>query len=67
LSKFLSKNKSILVVKILTSFGRGMKVFTAGVLPGNGIPDTVFSVMEQNGYHLSHKKPVDAPSVLSVS
>ena len=51
--------RSRMAMEILTSFGRGMKVFTAGVLPGNGIPDTVFSVMEQNGYHLSHKKPVD--------
>ena len=46
--------RSRMAMEILTSFGRGMKVFTAGVLPGNGIPDTVFSVMEQNGYHLSH-------------
>lgn len=47
--------RSRMAMEILTSFGRGMKVFTAGVLPGNGIPDAVFSVMEQNGYHLSHK------------
>ena len=39
--------RSRMAMEILTSFGRGMKVFT------------VFSVMEQNGYHLSHKKPVD--------
>ena len=38
--------RSRMAMEILTSFGRGMKVFTAGVLPGNGIPDTVFSVME---------------------
>ena len=35
--------RSRMAMEILTSFGRGMKVFTAGVLPGNGIPDTVFS------------------------
>ena len=39
--------RSRMAMEILTSFGRGMKVFTAGVLPGNGIPDTVFSVMGQ--------------------
>lgn len=47
--------RSRMAMEILTSFGRGMKVFTAGVLPGNGIPDTVFSVMEQNGYHCPTK------------
>ena len=31
--------RSRMAMEILTSFGRGMKVFTAGVLPGNGIPD----------------------------
>ena len=41
--------RSRMAMEILTSFGRGMKVFTAGVLPGNGIPDTVFSLREQNG------------------
>ena len=35
--------RSRMAMEILTSFGRGMKVFTAGVLPGNGIPDTVYS------------------------
>lgn len=57
--------RSRMAMEILTSFGRGMKVFTAGVLPGNGIPDTVFSVMEQNGYHLSHKKACGCGAVLS--
>lgn len=51
--------RSRMALEILSSFGRGMKIFTAGVLPGTSVPDAVYRVMEQNGYALSHKKACD--------
>ena len=51
--------RSRMAQEILNSFGRGMKIDTAGVLPGNYIPDAVGCVMEQNGMSISRKKPCD--------
>lgn len=49
--------RSRIAQEILSSFGRGMKIATAGVMVGNCVPDAVCNVMEQNGYSLSRKKP----------
>lgn len=51
--------RSRMAQEILNSFGRGMRIFTAGVLTGNGVPDAVCTVMEQNGYDLMRRKPCD--------
>ena len=50
--------RSRMAQEILNSFGRGMKISTAGVLVGNSVPDVVCLVMEQNGYDFSRRKPV---------
>ena len=42
--------RSRMAQEILNSFGRGMKISTAGILAGNSVPDVVCQVMEQNGY-----------------
>lgn len=49
--------RSRIAQELLYSFGRGMKISTAGIMAGNGVPDSVCNVMEQNGYSLSRKKP----------
>lgn len=51
--------RSRMALEILSAFGRGMKIFTAGVLPGNNVPDVVYNVMERNGFSLSRKKACD--------
>lgn len=43
--------------ELLNSFGRGMKISTAGISEGSYIPDAVCNVMEENGYSPSRKKP----------
>ena len=45
--------RSRMAQEILNSFGRGMKISTAGILAGNSVPDVVCQVMEQNGYDFS--------------
>lgn len=42
---------------LLESYGRGMKIFTAGIAEGNAVPDIVSQVMMQKGYEISRKKP----------
>ena len=49
--------RSRMAQEILNSFGRGMKISTAGILAGNSVPDVVCQVMEQNGYDFSRRKP----------
>lgn len=49
--------RSRIAQEFLHAFGRGMNIFTAGVMEGNGVPDAVCNVMEQNGYSISRKKP----------
>lgn len=44
--------------ELLYSFGRGMKLFTAGITEGSNVPDVVVNVMQQHGYEISRKKPV---------
>ena len=51
--------RSRMAQEILNSFGRGMKISTAGILAGNSVPDVVCQVMEQNGYDFSRRKPCD--------
>ena len=51
--------RSRMAQEILNSFGRGMKVSTAGILAGNSVLDVVCQVMEQNGYDFSRRKPCD--------
>lgn len=48
--------RSRMAQEILNSFGRGMKISTAGILAGNSVPDVVCQVMEQNGYDFSRRK-----------
>lgn len=52
--------RSRMAKEILAFFGKGTKIFTAGVLPGGVIPESVVNVMERNGYEISHKKATDA-------
>lgn len=49
--------RSRIAQELLHAFGRGMNIFTAGIMEGNGVPDAVCNVMEQNGYSISRKKP----------
>ncbi len=49
--------RSRIAQELLNSFGRGMKISTAGIIEGSYIPDAVCNVMEQNGYDISRKKP----------
>ena len=51
--------RSRMAQEILNSFGRGMKISTAGILAGNSVLDVVCQVMEQNGYDFSRRKPCD--------
>ena len=50
--------RSRMAQEILNSFGRGMKISTAGILAGNSVPDVVCQVMEQNGYDFRVESPV---------
>ena len=43
--------------ELINSFGRGMKIFTAGIAEGNCVPDVVSEVMHEHGYEISKKKP----------
>ena len=49
--------RSRMAQELLTSFGRGFKITTAGVAEGNAVPDAVCRVMQQKGYEISRKKP----------
>lgn len=40
------------------SFGRGMTVFTAGAIAGNGIDPLMSQMMSEQGHELSRKKPM---------
>lgn len=51
--------RSRMAQEILSSFGKGMKISTSGVLPGGVVPESVAAVMEQNGYDFSRRKAVD--------
>ena len=50
--------RSRIAKELLHSFGRGMNITTCGVNAGNLIPDEVADVLEQNGYEISRKKPL---------
>lgn len=49
--------RSRIAQELFNTFGRGMNISTAGVMVGNFVSDVACSVMEQNGYSLSRKKP----------
>lgn len=51
--------RSRMAQEILSSLGRGTKIFTCGGLPGGVVPQSVADVMEQNGYDFSRKKASD--------
>ena len=50
--------RSRMAQELLNSFGRGMKITTAGIAEGSHVPEVVCRVMERNGYEVSRKKPV---------
>ena len=43
--------------ELIYSFGRGMKIYTAGITEGGNVPDVVVQVMQEHGYEVSKKKP----------
>ena len=43
--------------ELFYSFGRGMKIYTAGITEGAVVPDVVAQVMQEHGYEVSRKKP----------
>ena len=47
--------RSRIAQELLLSFGKGIKVTTAGVTPGNGVEESVIGKMKENGYELSPK------------
>ena len=49
--------RSRIAQELLNSFGRGMKITTAGILEGNGIQDIVYNLLQDNGHDPSRKKP----------
>lgn len=51
--------RSRMAQEMLNSFGRGMKISTAGVCVGNSLPEVVCQVMEGKGYDFSHRTPCD--------
>ena len=54
----VSKNdvcRSRIAKELLLSFGKGIKVFTAGVTPGNLVQESVIMQMKENGFQLEQK------------
>ena len=49
--------RSRIAQELLNSFGRGMKIGTAGISEGNCVPDIVCDFMGSKGYELSRRKP----------
>ena len=49
--------RSRMAQEVLSSFGRGIKIFTAGVAEESAVPDVVCRVMQEKGYEVSRKKP----------
>ena len=49
--------RSRIAQELFTSFGRGMKIFTAGITEGSSVPQVVCDVMQHHGYEVSRKKP----------
>lgn len=50
--------RSRMAQELLMSFGRGMTVFTAGAIAGNGIDPLMSQMMSEQGHELSRKKPM---------
>ena len=49
--------RSRIAQELLNSFGRGLKITTAGVAEGSAVPDVVCNLMQHKGYEVSRKKP----------
>lgn len=50
--------RSRMAQEILNSFGRGMKISTAGILAGNSVPDVVCQVMDKMDMTFRVESPV---------
>ena len=48
--------RSRIAQELLYSFGRGMKITTAGLVDGKSVPASVSAVMSGKGYEISRKK-----------
>ena len=49
--------RSRMAEALLSSFGRGMMITTAGICEANRVPEAVGEVMEQVGHEISRAKP----------
>ena len=49
--------RSRIAQELLNSFGRGIKIFTAGIAEDSAVSDVVCRVMGEKGYEVSRKKP----------
>ncbi len=52
---------------LLSSFGRGMRIETAGIAEGSQVPDIVCKVMEDNGHEVVTNKPLALSSFIGQS
>ena len=52
--------RSRMAEELLNSFGRGMKMTTAGVIEGNGVQDVLYDISMANGHELSRRKSATA-------
>ena len=50
--------RSRIAQEVLNSFGRGIKIFTAGIAEDAAVSDVLSRVMAEKGYEVSRKKPV---------
>ena len=55
--------RSRMAKALLADFGRGMHLFTAGVVAGTTISQLVDEVMEEHGQEISHSAPMALSSV----
>ena len=56
--------RSRIAQELFYSFGRGMRIVTAGIAEANAVPSQVCNVMSQKGYEVSRKKPASVSSYL---
>ena len=52
---------------LLSSYGRGMRIETAGIAEGSHVPEVVCKVMEDNGHEVALNKPVALSSYVEQS
>ena len=58
--------RSRMAQEILNSFGRGMKISTAGILAGNSVPDVVCQVMEQKESPVTLRRMPNRRGIMSL-